>query len=69
MRKADADPGIEPEPAPKGEAGPVPKSEAEPIGNRKTETEPELKTEVKTGGQREAEADEALARSEVEELG
>ena len=33
------------------------------------EAEPELKTEVKTGGQREAEADVAPAKSEVEELG
>ena len=78
MRKADTDPGIEAEPAPKSETGPVPKSEAEPTRNGKTEAEPELKTEVKTGGQREAEADvapakaeadKAPARSEVEELG
>ena len=55
------------EPEPKSEAGPVPKSEAKPTRNGKTEAEPELKTEVKTGGQREAEADEAPAKSEVDE--
>ena len=45
----------------------MPKSEAEPTRNGKTDAEPELKTEVKTGGQREAEADEAPAKSEVDE--
>lgn len=61
MREADADSGIEVES--------TPKSEAKPARSGKTETEPELKTEANTREQREADADETPASSEVEELG